>query len=176
MFGKSLKNVKKILKVFLLDKNAKMGYNNLRPIRKFGKERAMNEYMTRQRRLLYDFLAQRADRRFTAREAADALSDEISRSAVYRNLAALEREGLITRSVPDGSREIYYQYLRCGDCRERIHLTCTSCGGSFHMEEAHAERLLKTLSEEMGFRLNKTKTVLYGVCEECAETETGEKE
>lgn len=151
-----------------------MGYNNLRIIRKFGKERTMNEYMTRQRRLLYDFLAQRADRRFTAREAADALSDEISRSAVYRNLAALEREGLITRSVPDGSREIYYQYLRCGDCRERIHLTCTSCGGSFHMEEAHAERLLKTLSEEMGFRLNKTKTVLYGVCEDCAETKEKE--
>lgn len=128
----------------------------------------MSSYMTKQRRLLYTFLAEHADRRFTAREAADALGARISRSAVYRNLAALEHEGLITRSIPDGSREIRYQYLRCGDCRERIHLTCTVCGGSAHMEREYADRLLKTLSEEMGFRLNKTKTVLYGVCEKCS--------
>ncbi|MCM1335152.1 MAG: transcriptional repressor [Bacteroides sp.] len=128
----------------------------------------MSGYMTKQRRLLYTFLADHADRRFTAREAADALADRISRSAVYRNLAALEREGLIARSIADGGREIRYRYLRPGDCRERIHLTCTVCGESEHMERELSERLLKRLADEAGFHLDKTRTVLYGVCEKCA--------
>ncbi len=136
----------------------------------------MNVYLTKQRRLLYEFLARHADCRFTAREAAEALAGQnISLSAVYRNLAALERDGLITRSVTDGRREILYQYIHSEDCRGRIHLTCTSCGGSFHMDQSEAEQLRKRMSESMGFEIDSAKTVLYGICGRCGKERKEEK-
>ncbi len=131
----------------------------------------MTSYMTKQRKQLYSFLAENADKRFTAKQAAEALAKKecgnISLSAVYRNLAALERDGLITRSVGEHSREILYQYVHSEGCRGKIHLTCTSCGGSLHMDGAEADRLQKNMEETLGFEIDKSKTVLYGICGKC---------
>jgi Fe2+ or Zn2+ uptake regulation protein len=75
----------------------------------------MTGYKTEQRSLLMEFLQHNPDRQFSAREIAARIpSTEISLSAIYRNLSALESAGLINRFVKEGSREVYYQYTRCG--------------------------------------------------------------
>ncbi|MBO7088508.1 MAG: transcriptional repressor, partial [Lentisphaeria bacterium] len=59
-----------------------------------------------------DYLASHPDSLLSADEITDALeASGISRSAVYRNLAALEADGKIRRASKEGDRRVYFQYL-----------------------------------------------------------------
>lgn len=128
----------------------------------------MAEYMTDQRRRLLDFLRSNPDKLFSAKEIAGALAEsDISVSAVYRNLIWLEKAGVISRTAKEGRREIYYSCVDSDECREKIHLTCMKCGDTFHMDQGISERILKAVSKSDGFRIDKSKTVLYGVCKNC---------
>ena len=85
----------------------------------------MAKYLTRQRKRLLEYLSEHTDEQMSARQIADALAvDEISVSAVYRNLSALEEEGLLKRSVREGTREIFFQYIAAEECKDSLHLSC----------------------------------------------------
>ena len=72
----------------------------------------MSEYMTEQRRELLEFFRKNHDRCFNAKDVAEALKNSnISISAIYRNLARLEHDGYLSRTVKKGSRESYYQSM-----------------------------------------------------------------
>lgn len=128
----------------------------------------MSKYMTRQRKVLLDYLGSHADRRLSAQEIAEALRGEaVSQSAVYRNLAELEAEGAVRRSAGDSAREAYYQYIGADACRGSLHLSCKRCGRTFHMAAGSAEALLSAVDRTEGFAVDKADTVLYGLCELC---------
>lgn len=128
----------------------------------------MAGYATEQRKLLMLFLQCHPDECFSAAEIAEALSDAaISLSAVYRNLAYLEREGLINRLVKEGRRESLYQFVAAATCRNCLHLSCVKCGTICHMEVSALDPFLAN-----GFTLDCKKTVLYGVCRDCTEKQT----
>ena len=125
-------------------------------------------YSTEQRNILLTYLQTNPDTVFSAKQIAESLADKnISRSAVYRNLAQLESEQKIKRVVKNGSRETYYQFYDTTACRNHIHLSCTKCGKIFHMEGNDADRLSQMLDGNEGFELNKSETVIYGLCKEC---------
>ena len=125
-------------------------------------------YSTEQRNILLTFLQTNPDTVFSAKQIAQSLADKnISRSAVYRNLAQLESEQKIKRVVKNGSHEAYYQFYDTNACRNHIHLSCTKCGKIFHMEGNDADRLSQMLDGNEGFELNKSETVIYGLCKEC---------
>lgn len=72
----------------------------------------MAKYLTRQRKRLLEYLSKHTDEQISARQIAEDLAaDQISISAVYRNISALEEEGLLKRSVREGTREVFYQYI-----------------------------------------------------------------
>ena len=72
----------------------------------------MAKYLTRQRKRLLEYLSEHTDEQISARQIAEDLAaDQISISAVYRNISALEEEGLLKRSVREGTREVFYQYI-----------------------------------------------------------------
>ncbi|MDO4280754.1 MAG: transcriptional repressor [Peptococcaceae bacterium] len=128
----------------------------------------MPKYMTKQRKLLTEYLRHHPDECISARAIADALqNDGISLSAVYRNLAALEAEGKVRRTKQAGASEVLYQYLDVDTCRNVLHLTCTVCGKTFHMPEAHYETIKEFLAKNEQFLLNESETVLYGICADC---------
>ena len=128
----------------------------------------MSKYLTRQRRRLMEYLSVHADEQMTARQIADSLAaDQISISAVYRNLSALEKEGLLKRSVREGTREVFYQYVAAKECKGSLHLLCRVCGKSTHLSNAVAEQLLHSTFESTGFQIDKAETVLSGVCADC---------
>ena len=128
----------------------------------------MARYLTRQRKQLLKYLSEHTDEQMTARQIADALAeDNISISAVYRNLADLEAEGLLKRSVREGTREAFYQYIAAGECKDSLHLSCRICGKSIHLGEKEAEQLLHGTLESTGFQIDKSETILYGVCADC---------
>lgn len=128
----------------------------------------MKKYDTRQRDYLISFLNQHPDQLLSVRQIAQELcAQQISLSAVYRNLSQLEAEGLIRKSVKPGSREAYYQYVGAEDCHSHLHLSCTRCGKTFHMDAEHTAQLTRAKSELDGFDLDILKTVLYGICQNC---------
>lgn len=128
----------------------------------------MQKYNTEQRKLLHVFFTQHPHEMFSAKEIADILgSESVSISAVYRNLAALESMGLVRRCTKAGSREAYYQYNGTQECQERIHLTCKKCGQTTHMDIHDTNSLVQSAAKYKNFFIDKTKTVLYGICGAC---------
>lgn len=128
----------------------------------------MAKYVTKQRRQLLDYLSRHTDEQMTARQIADALTQEnISLSAVYRNLSDLEADGLLKRSVREGTRDVFYQYIAAEECKDSLHLSCRVCGKSIHLSDAEAERLLDSTLKSTGFQIDKSETILYGVCADC---------
>ena len=53
------------------------------------------------------------------------------------------------------------------DCHSHLHLSCTRCGKTFHMDAEHTAQLTRAMSELDGFDLDILKTVLYGICQNC---------
>ena len=128
----------------------------------------MSKYMTRQRKALLDYLSAHADEAISAQEIAAALEGEgVSLSAVYRNLAALESDGKVRRVSKGSAREIFYRYTDADACKGSLHLRCKRCGRTFHMDATGAEQLLGVVEKTEGFAVDKSDTVLYGVCEIC---------
>ena len=128
----------------------------------------MAKYLTRQRKRLLTYLSEHTDEQMTARQIADALAaDNISISAIYRNLSALEEEGLLKRSVREGTREVFYQYIAAAKCKDSLHLSCRVCGKSIHLDEADTTQLIQNTLRNTGFQIEKTETILYGICEGC---------
>ena len=128
----------------------------------------MPKYMTKQRRLLLDFLAKHTDEQFSARRIANELRDnQISLSAVYRNLAELEKDGQISSCMQDKTHEMFYRYSPKEKCSRYIHLSCRVCGKCFHMEENSAESMISAVEKEHGFVIDRENTMIYGICSNC---------
>ena len=128
----------------------------------------MAKYLTKQRKLLLDFLTEHTDETLSAGQIADALSGkEISTSAIYRNLAALEQEGRLKRSARPGTQEAYYRFTDDKECQGHLHLSCLRCGKTVHVEEAETDALTHQLAKSEGFALDREDTVLYGICADC---------
>lgn len=128
----------------------------------------MRPYMTAQRRKLMEFLRENPDRQFTAKDIAENLSEEaISVSAVYRNLNALEESGQVVCVLHKGIRDKYYHCPVSEECRSSLHMTCTKCGKSLHMNAEDADRLIAVQQDKNGFRISTVQTVIYGVCRDC---------
>ncbi len=128
----------------------------------------MIRYTTKQRRELLHYLALHADETLNARQIAQALAQkQISKSAVYRNLCALEQDGAVRRVAVAGQREVYYRYADADECRACLHLSCKQCGKTFHMHTAQADALIDRIASEEHFAVDRTETVLYGLCDQC---------
>lgn len=136
----------------------------------------MKVYSTKQRKSLSDYLLSHRDEEMTAAEIAAALRGEgISLSAVYRNLASLEEEGLVQRITRAGDRKIFFRFSGAEECREHIHLRCRKCGKTFHMDMGTTDLLDETVAENCGFKMDRAETVINGVCGDCGKAEQTSK-
>jgi len=128
-------------------------------------------YMTEQRKKLFEFFKSHPDMTISARDlAAQLVAEEhakISVSAVYRNLAMLEREGLILRSPGKNNRENVYRYVSLGVCEDKLHITCLKCGRTTHMTQKISDKLLKDVLRGDKFDIDLSKTTVYGICKDC---------
>ncbi|MBQ9887284.1 MAG: transcriptional repressor [Lachnospiraceae bacterium] len=128
----------------------------------------MSKYITKQRKNLIDFLSAHSDESFSAKQISLELSeDNISISAVYRNLSELEAEGKVRRVSQGNGREIYYQYTDSDCCKGCLHLICNKCKKTYHMNTKDADILIYTLAQNQHFQIDRKSTVLYGICAAC---------
>ena len=99
--------------------------------------------------------------------ASDLEEQKVSSSAVYRNLFELEKENRVKRCIRDNSREVLYQYIDLPECRSSLHLMCRVCGRMFHLEPEQTNKLVEHVEKAQGFVIDKSETILYGVCKDC---------
>ena len=132
----------------------------------------MPKYSTKQRKALVDYLILHPDEPLSAKQIADATqADGVSLSAVYRNIAAMEAEGLLRPYVREGGHEVLYRFCGADACRQMLHLTCSRCGKTTHMNAPATDTLIGQVAQDAGFRVDRTATVLYGVCSTCSEND-----
>lgn len=128
----------------------------------------MAKYKTEQRKIMQELFSEHPHEIFSAKEIAELLAGQaVSISAIYRNLSELESAGLVRRCAKAGSREAFYQYTGTEDCKDHIHLMCKKCGKTIHMETEDTEALVQSASKYRNFTLDKTDSILYGLCEAC---------
>lgn len=129
----------------------------------------MKPYQTEQRRRLLEFFESNRDKQYSIDEISLALSENsvISKSAVYRNVDKMVKEGLIQRLAGAGSRKFLYQYTAGAACAGYFHMQCVKCGCISHLDEATAEIMKAAISQSHEFILDGRKTILYGVCRKC---------
>ena len=129
----------------------------------------MEKYLTGQRKLLLDFLRSHSDRYFSVDEIVQALCKDhcISKSAVYRNVDMLVREGVLQKSAEKGSRKFVYRYVDNARCVSHLHMKCVQCGSILHMDDEETRIILSAVAKGSSFRIDEKKTMLYGMCVNC---------
>ncbi len=125
------------------------------------------KYKTRQRDEILHFFEENEEKCLSAREISRKV--EASEATVFRTLAALTDEGLLKRFTGSSARGdcAYYQLNTCTDAH--IHLKCEKCGRLIHMDCDFMKSIIDHFKKEHGFTLDCTKTVIYGLCGDCAE-------
>ncbi|HIS14380.1 MAG TPA: transcriptional repressor [Candidatus Ornithospirochaeta stercorigallinarum] len=123
----------------------------------------MKEYNTKQKESLLSFLRENNHASYTADELQKALP-EVGKSTMYRLLAHLKDESLVSCSLKGRSRT--YSYRKDG-CIGHIHLLCRNCGRYIHLSESATEEILRIIASETGFTASKMDTEIKGVCREC---------
>ncbi len=125
-------------------------------------------YSTKQRKVLIETLERHRDETLSADQIADLMGkDKISRSAVYRNLSALEAQGCVKPVTLPGAKRIFYRYTASEKCKSHLHLECSRCGKTYHMSIPSTSRLKECVMQDSRFDVDNVTTVLYGVCESC---------
>ncbi len=130
----------------------------------------MKTYETQQRKILLEYLGNHKDESVSALNVVEYLAQYgVSKSAVYRNLSDLEKDGKIRRTAKPGERTANYQYVACEQCKGKIHISCIKCGKTAHISGNMADMITEGVKSEDDFIIDKQETVLYGICKDCKE-------
>ncbi len=131
--------------------------------------RADGQRYTPRRRALVELLAE-VDQPLTIPQLLERRR-ELAQSSVYRNLAVLERAGVVHRIV---TTHEFARYELAEDLTEHHHhLICASCGdvADFTVPDAVEHELATALAKvarRTGFRVTDHRLDLVGTCTRCS--------
>lgn len=135
--------------------------NNMRP----------SDYKTRQKEKILNFLKENSDRHVTAAEIISYLSrgnESVGSATVYRYLDKLVSSDTVRKYYLDEKTGACYQFSGNNqECHEHFHLKCVGCGRLYHIDCSYMKSLSGHIFEHHGFKVDNSKTVLYGKCDEC---------
>ncbi len=126
-------------------------------------------YETKQSKLVYDFLKENLQKHFSAEEVYFAIKengDNIGRTTVYRQLDRLVEEHKARKFFSGDNNACCYQ-LENENCHNHYHLRCSSCGTLIHTECDFLDKLSQHIFNDHNFKIDGSKTVLYGICKNC---------
>ena len=128
-----------------------------------------NEYKTKARGLILDYLKNNADKRFTAGEIFEYIKTEdegVNRTTIYRNLDRMCEQGSLMKYKEPNQDAWFYQYSDSHQhCNEHMHAQCSECGKIFHLESEFVEDFEKNLQSVYGLNLSADKTIIIGRCD-----------
>ena len=137
----------------------------------------MIKYQTEQRKVLLSLFEQDSHRTYSAHDLLEAIPDAgISLSAIYRNLKALELQGVICKTNDPKQSEAQYHYINPQDCVGIIHLKCEICDQIYHLNQHISRMIFNFTEDDLGFKLNQAGAFLYGKCSNCSQIEESKHE
>lgn len=140
----------------------------------------MEKYKTRQRDIVISCLEKNSERALTVDNIVDilkGLGSPVGRTTVYRCLDYLVNCGEVRKFVPEDKSGCTFQLVRGhGECAEHFHLRCSECGALIHLSCDSMKEAGEHILEHHGFLVDKSKTVLYGLCRDCLEKRGGENQ
>ena len=90
----------------------------------------------------------------------------VKRSTLYRLLSDMVEAGVILKEYSIEKVCNLYK-INKEDCHEHFHLKCIDCGKYVHIDDKETDNLITQIGKKNEFVINRGKTVLYGMCEEC---------
>lgn len=130
-------------------------------------------YKTKQKTAILQCVKNMGDKHFTIDALCEILiknGNAVGRTTVYRMVEKLSNDGVLRKFVMPQGESSCYQYVgEHNHCHEHFHLKCEKCGNLIHMDCDEMNSLAEHIKSHHGFSLNPLKTVIYGVCEGCAE-------
>lgn len=126
-----------------------------------------NNYNTKQRDEILEFFNRHRGRCYTAKEII--ISGEITsgEATVYRTLTKLTNQGVL-KKFTDGNSGACYQLGESEKCANHFHLKCERCGKLIHIDCDVMFEMREHIQQIHGFRVDTGKTVIYGICSDCA--------
>ena len=133
-------------------------------------------YRTKQREIILDYLKKCQDGHVTIDEVTDHLKNEgnkVGRTTIYRYMEKLADEGFLRKYYIEEGVGACYQYQGNSEsaCRSHFHLKCVKCGRLFHVSCDFLQQIEEHVYEHHHFLVDNSKTVLYGICEDCQRQE-----
>ena len=135
------------------------------------------QYKTKQMTELLTYLQSVQGSHVTVSDICDyfaARGIAVGTTTVYRHLEKMVHEGIVVKYVVDGTSSACFEYLGQEEqCHKHIcfHCKCEKCGKVIHLECEEMTHLGKHMLDDHGFQWDFTRTVFYGVCQECQEKE-----
>ena len=129
------------------------------------------KYNTKQREEIIKYLKTNEHNHICVEDIENYLLEnnlKINKSTIYRFLNTLIKENQIRRVKIDD--KACYQMIIDEDCHHEIHFLCNNCNQLYHLEETKEYlQFLKTFQKKFDLLIDDTKTVFYGLCNECKE-------
>lgn len=132
-------------------------------------------YQTAQSRRILALLQENKTRHLTAEEVYLLLKEKgetVGQTTVYRQLEKLCGQGVARKFAGANGGSACFQFTENGAvCKAHYHLKCTACGKLMHAQCEFLNELSDHIRAEHGFSVDGSRTVLYGLCADCAKKE-----
>jgi Fur family ferric uptake transcriptional regulator len=127
--------------------------------------------MTDSRRAVIDLIFSRDGIFDTSDLIADARRRRIgaARATIFRTLEILVDRGAVERlDMPNGE----HSYVRCDLVDHHHHLVCTGCQRSVDLEALGMAPILAEAARRTGYRVDRHRVELFGLCPTCLRRST----
>ena len=127
-------------------------------------------YHTKQKDIILDLLQKNHENHMTAEQMLSTLKEAqtpVSKATLYRFLDLMVEHGEVKRFNIDNSPSCY-QYIGQHEDECSYHLKCNSCGKVIHVEDNSFNRINNKIEKNCDFKIDKDKTVFYGICGSCS--------
>ncbi len=135
-------------------------------------------YRTRQQDELISYLRSNPGKHHTAAQIRDHFSQNdraIGTTTIYRQLERFVEDGTVRKYMLETGDSACYEYVEQGcKCCSHFHCKCEKCGKLIHLECDELKEIREHLLVHHGFQWDSGRTVFYGICEECSNSEETE--
>lgn len=133
-----------------------------------------NTYKTKQRDEIVEFFNSHRGKCYSAKELIKSGEVSSGEATIYRTLSKLANQGVL-KKFTDGEAACY-QLNESEECSRHFHLKCGKCGKLIHMDCDFMAEMSRHIEQSHGFFVDIGKTVIYGLCGECAALEKGRED
>ena len=122
-------------------------------------------YQTNHHKKILTLFQANPEQPYTAMALVSIFKDSINKATIYRKLKNLEEHKIIRKSY--NPKKNCYEYQYSLDCENHLHLVCKACGRITHLTCEEAKSFVYHIFQNHDFDIDKSSTILFGICKEC---------